>query len=120
MIYTVSTYTDDEGKTIMVKAPFASENEPEITKGFIYEGVFSFQTPMGTFRATFEFEGIDAPPSKAINQCFAKFEELAQAKVEQMEKEIQNKMMEHQRQLSVPNRNIAVPMGKNDGGIIIP
>lgn len=96
MIYKVENYTDEEGRTVIVKNSISNDE-------IIREGVFAARTPMGTIRVPFEFP-IEI---NTLEECFEKFDDFAQEKSNEIEREIQS-------QIVIPSSN------KENGGIIIP
>ncbi len=98
MIYKINNYSDEEGRNILEKVPFLSlENKNRLASddtfivenaNSIKEGIFNVQTPMGAMQINFEF-----PNDLTLEKCFEKFDELAQQKIQDIEKEMQKQII---------------------------
>lgn len=90
MYYKIENYVDDDGKVITAKTPQLNTPDLAIAHPVTYVGTvpLTVRTPQGIGQIPFEFE---FPPSMSLDECFAKFEEIAKQKVEEFKEEQQDR-----------------------------
>ena len=77
MIEEVKKYTNEQGKGVTAYIPMTSNSEE--TKNPHYDGTVGIRTPMGIQPVQFPF-----PENFTLEQCFEKFEEIADIEVKKI------------------------------------
>jgi hypothetical protein len=109
MIYKIEQFVDDDGRQILLKVP---QQKLKPTDGdfpkSIYVGTFSVTvpTPYGPQEAQISF---DFPNSYDLDECFDKFDKMAEEEYERLIKEAREKSIESR--IITPDRA---------GGIVMP
>lgn len=90
MIKKEENYSDEDGKTVtayvpVLQDPLADNSVEDID----YEGTVGVRTPMGIQPIRFPF-----PKGYSLEDCFGKFEEVAETELNRMRKEAEEKQKE--------------------------
>ena len=90
MINEVKKYTNDEGMSVQAYIPTLTEEASERTEMspelIAYEGTVGIKTPMGVQPIHFPF-----PDDYTLEQCFEKFEEVADIEIKKIMEEAEQK-----------------------------
>jgi hypothetical protein len=88
MIEEVKKYTDEQGKSVTAYVPMSlTEDSNKDTKSLThYDGTVGIRTPVGVQPIQFPF-----PENFSLEQCFEKFEEIANVEVEKIMTEAKKK-----------------------------
>jgi len=84
MIYETKAYIDDDGKSITAYIPTEETDEKQR-----HEGTVGVRTPMGVQPLHFPF-----PDELTLEECFEKFEEVADVEVKKIMEEYEKKQQE--------------------------
>jgi hypothetical protein len=92
MIEEVKKYTNEEGKGVTAYIPLSkydSEGEPMQNTKTRYDGTVGIKTPMGIQPIHFPF-----PDDFTLEQCFEKFEEIADVEIQKIMQEAKKQQEE--------------------------
>jgi len=95
MIYKITRYVDDEGKSVSEYVPEVDVSDKDQV---YYEGVVGLQTPMGPQPLSFTF-----PSDFKLVDCFNRFDEIAKIEVKRILEDAKKKEME-QNLIITPNQ----------------
>lgn len=100
MIYEIKNYENEEGKNVIEKTMVSKS---DVLVPPTYTGVAGIPTPMGVKPFRFDF-----PQGYTLEQCFLEFEDMANAKFDEMREKAQeaNRIITPS---AVPNKGIIVP-----------
>lgn len=102
-IYREEIYTDHKVGTIRVMTPVKSDGTPDISRTPLFTGEVQILTPMGALPVSFEIE------ATTLADAIAKYNDAAQAGVEQTVKELQEMRRQAQSSIVIPQGNAGLP-----------